>query len=188
MGNMGSFNANQLRRFQRKLNEIKPEDVSGFIDACAKELAARLLATVIKRTLPGDYSREVEVVAKRDSKNHKKGDKYTKRVNPSGKVGGTLRRGWTAKTHEEAADGSGRADAKAYAESLTVNHVGDMVVIEIINPVEYASYVEYGHRTRNHTGWVPGKFMMTISVQEIQSIAPDVLENKVRRFLGGYMR
>ncbi|MBS5882332.1 MAG: HK97 gp10 family phage protein [Lachnoanaerobaculum sp.] len=188
MGNMGSFNANQLRRFQRKLNEIKPEDVSGFIDACAKELAARLLATVIKRTLPGDYSREVEVVAKRDSKNHKKGDKYTKRVNPSGKVGGTLRRGWTAKTHEEAAGGSGRADAKAYAESLTVNHVGDMVVIEIINPVEYASYVEYGHRTRNHTGWVPGKFMMTISVQEIQSIAPDVLENKVRRFLGGYMR
>ena len=188
MGNLGGFNANQLRRFQRKLNEIKPEDVSGFIDACAKELAARLLATVIKRTLPGDYSREVEVVAKRDSKNHKKGDKYTKRVNPSGKVGGTLRRGWTAKTHEEAAGGSGSADAKAYAESLTVNHVGDMVVIEIINPVEYASYVEYGHRTRNHTGWVPGKFMMTISVQEIQSIAPDVLENKVRRFLGGYMR
>ncbi len=188
MWNMGSFNANQLRRFQRKLNEIKPEDVSGFIDACAKELAARLLTTVIKRTLPGDYSKEVEVVAKRDSKNHKKGDKYTKRVNPSGKVGGTLRRGWTAKTHEEAAGGSGSADAKAYAESLTVNHVGDMVVIEIINPVEYASYVEYGHRTRNHTGWVPGKFMMTISVQEIQSIAPDVLENKVRRFLGGYMR
>nr|DAS80180.1 MAG TPA: type I neck protein [Caudoviricetes sp.] len=188
MGNLGGFNANQLRRFQRKLNEIKPEDVSGFIDACAKELAARLLATVIKRTLPGDYSREVEVVAKRDSKNHKKGDKYTKRVNPSGKVGGTLRRGWTAKTHEEAAGGSGSADAKAYAESLTVNHVGDMVVIEIINPVEYASYVEYGHRTRNHTGWVPGRFMMTISVQEIQNIAPDVLENKVRRFLGGYMR
>lgn len=188
MGNMGSFNANQLRRFQRKLNEIKPEDVSGFIDACAKELAARLLATVIKRTPVGDYSKEVEVVAKRDSKNHKKGDKYTKRVNPSGKVGGTLRRGWTAKTHEEATGGSDRADAKAYAESLTVNHFGDMVVIEIINPVEYASYVEYGHRTRNHTGWVPGRFMMTISVQEIQNIAPDVLENKVRRFLGGYMR
>lgn len=188
MGNMGSFNANQLRRFQRKLNEIKPEDVSGFIDACAKELAARLLATVIKRTPVGNYSKEVEVVAKRDSKNHKKGDKYTKRVNPSGKLGGTLRRGWTANTHEEAEGGSGRSDAKAYAESLTVNHFGDMVVIEIINPVEYASYVEYGHRTRNHTGWVPGRFMMTISVQEIQNIAPDVLENKVRRFLGGYMR
>lgn len=188
MGNMGSFNENQLRRFQRKLNEIKPEDVSEFIDACAKELAARLLATVIKRTPVGDYSKEIEVVAKRDSKNHKKGDKYTKRVNPSGKVGGTLRRGWTAKTHEEAEGGSGRADAKAYAESLTVNHLGDMVVIEIINPVEYASYVEYGHRTRNHTGWVPGRFMMTISEQEIQSIAPDVLESKVRRFLGGCMR
>nr|DAM76271.1 MAG TPA: type I neck protein [Caudoviricetes sp.] len=189
MGNMGSFNENQLRRFQRKLNEIKPEDASDFIDACAKELAARLLATVIKRTPVGDYSKEVEVVAKRDSKNHKKGDKYTKRVNPSGKLGGTLQRGWTAKTHEEAEGGSGRgADAKAYAESLTVNHFGDMIVIEIVNPVEYASYVEYGHRTRNHKGWVPGRFMMTISVQEIQNIAPNVLENKVRRFLGGYMR
>ena len=194
MGNLGGFNANQLRRFQRKLNEIKPEDVSGFIDACAKELAARLLATVIKRTPVGDYSKEVEVVAKRDSKNHKKGDKYTKRVNPSGKVGGTLRRGWTAKTHEEAAGGSGRADAKAYAESLTVNHFGDMVVIEIINPVEYASYVEYGHRQtpgryvpaigkRLKKSWVKGKFMLTISEEELRKEAPAVIKRKRSEWL-----
>ena len=72
-----------------------------------------------------------------------------------------------------------------YADSLTVNHFGDTYVIEIVNPVEYASYVEYGHRTANHSGWVKGQFMMTISEQELQKIAPKVLENKIKKYLGG---
>lgn len=49
-----------------------------------------------------------------------------------------------------------------------------------MNPVEYASYVEYGHRTANHKGWVKGRFMMTISEQELEKIAPKVLENKIK--------
>ena len=65
------------------------------------------------------------------------------------------------------------------------NHFGDTYVIEIVNPVEYASYVEYGHRTANHSGWVKGQFMMTISEQELQKIAPKVLENKIKKYLGG---
>ena len=89
---------------------------------------------------------------------------------------GTLRRGWT---------GEKRASAQGYADSLTVNHFGDTYVIEIVNPVEYASYVEYGHRTANHSGWVKGQFMMTISEQELQRIAPKVLENKIKKYLGG---
>ena len=31
---------------------------------------------------------------------------------------------------------------------------GDSYEIEIINSVEYANYVEFGHRTRDHKGWV----------------------------------
>lgn len=58
------------------------------------------------------------------------------------------------------------------------------LLIEIVNPVEYASYVEYGHRTANHKGWVQGRFMLTISEQEIQNIAPKVLESKIKKFLG----
>ena len=116
--------------------------------------------------------------------NMQAGDTYTKRVNPSGKMGGTLRRGWTSATHEEAASGKGRGDAKAYADSLQINHKGNLLTIDIVNPVEYASYVEYGHRTANHTGWVQGQFMLTISEQEIQTIAPQVLEAKIKQFLG----
>ena len=81
--------------------------------------------------------------------------------------------------------GEKRASAQGYADSLTVNHFGDTYVIEIVNPVEYASYVEYGHRTANHSGWVKGQFMMTISEQELQKIAPKVLENKIKKYLGG---
>ncbi len=94
----------------------------------------------------------------------------------SGKKGGTLRRGWTA---------GKRASASGFADSLEVRKEGSKYVIEIINPVEYASYVEYGHRTANHKGWVKGRFMMTISEQEVQNIAPKVLEAKLKKYLGG---
>lgn len=124
--------------------------VDQFLESCAKELAARLLAKVIKRTPVGQY--EVG----------------------SGKVGGTLRRGWT---------GQKTANATAYANSLTVNKVGGDYVINIINPVEYASYVEFGHRTRNHKGWVEGHFMLTISEDEIRRSAPNILEKKVKNYL-----
>ena len=161
MAKMGGFSVVGMKKLQQQLNKIKQDDVEAFIDACAKELAARLLAKVIKRTPVGEYPKS------------------------SGKKGGTLRRGWTSKTYEEAKSGSGKGgNAKAYADSLTIHHYGNTLVIEIVNPVEYASYVEYGHRTANHKGWVQGRFMLTISEQEIQNIAPKVLESKIKKFLG----
>lgn len=189
MGKMGRFTASDLKNLQKQLEKIQAGDVDAFVEECAKELAARLLAKVIKRTPVGDYSKEIEVTAKKDSKHHKKGETYKKKVNPSGKMGGTLRRGWTSKTHAEAAGGSGKGEnAKAYADSLTINHSGNILVIDIVNPVEYASYVEYGHRTANHKGWVQGHFMLTISEQEIQEIAPKVLEAKIKTYLARCMK
>jgi hypothetical protein len=129
-----------------------PTHMDQFLTSCAKELAARLLAKVIKRTPVGQYPAE------------------------TGKKGGTLRRGWT---------GGKSSNAKAYANSLTVNKTGTDYVIEIINPVEYASYVEFGHRTRNHKGWIEGKFMLTISEDEIRNSAPRILENKLKNYLKG---
>lgn len=178
MARMGNFNAADLKKLQKELEKLD-KNTNALMEECAKELASRLLRLVIKRTPVGDYSKEVEVVAKRDSKKHKKGDKYTKKVNPSGKRGGTLRKGWT---------GGKKVSAQDYADSLTVHHFGDTYVIEIINPVEYASYVEYGHRSPNHRGWVKGQFMMTISEQELEDIAPKVLEKKIKKYLEGCLK
>lgn len=145
------------------------EQIDKFLEGCAKELAARLLAKVIKRTPVGQYEEG------------------------SGKVGGTLRRGWTT---ESTGDSSHDTKAAMYnnmfgssgtvsKSGMTVNKIGNDYVIEIINPVEYASYVEFGHRTRNHKGWVEGKFMLTISEDEIRKSAPKVLEKKLNDYLKG---
>lgn len=150
MANSG-VNYRELDAFRRKVRaSLGANQVDMFIESCAKELAARLLAKVIKRTPVGEYP------------------------SGSGKTGGTLRRGWTGEKNQA---------ASAYAGNLKVNHYGGVYVIEIVNPVEYASYVEFGHRTRNHEGWVEGRFMLTISEQEIQADAPRVLENKLKKKL-----
>lgn len=151
MGKYGSCNFDGLKDLKRKLEILEKQKAEEFMEACAKELAARLLVKVIKRTPVGQYP------------------------SGSGKVGGTLRRGWTAGKNQ---------NAISYAQSLQIQHVGDVYKIVITNPVDYASYVEFGHRTRNHKGWIEGKFMLTISEQEIQTIAPRVLENKIKKLLG----
>lgn len=73
------------------------------------------------------------------------------------KTGGHLRRNWQVGNVEKR---------------------GNAYVVEIFNNVEYASYVEYGHRTRNHKSWVEGRFMATISMQEIERDLPKFLEKK----------
>ena len=148
MARFGKFDLRGMKELQKNLQKL--QDPDKFAEQCTKELAARLLAKVIKRTPVGDYPKE------------------------TGKKGGTLRRGWTA----------GQSQA-AFIDSLTVRKEGSKYVIEIINPVEYASYVEYGHRTRDHKGWVKGRLMMTISENEVANIAPKVLEAKLKKYLGG---
>ncbi len=44
-------------------------------------------------------------------------------------------------------------------------------------------YVEYGHRTRNHKGWVEGKFMLTISEKELKAQLPKIIERKLIELL-----
>ena len=70
----------------------------------------------------------------------------------------------------------------------SIKRVDKWYKIVISNNLKYGAYVEYGHRTRNHKGWVPGKFMLTISAKEIESLAPAVIEKRVKSFLNQVMR
>jgi hypothetical protein len=161
MAKWGKVNYKQFQELQKRMEKLQSAaSKQEFMEACAKELAARLLSKVIKRT----------PVRKQEDC-------------PPGVKGGTLRRGWTSKTYGDAMSG-GRSSAKDFVDSLKVSKVGNIYQIEIINPVEYASYVEFGHRTRNHKGWVPGRFMLTISEQELDSQAPKILEQKLMKYLG----
>lgn len=164
MARWGKVDYRQLKRLQERMQKLEKIELEKFCEAMAKELAARMLAKVIKRTPVGQYD--------------------------DGTVGGTLRRGWTSKSHREAelsATFGGGSGAKKFAESIIVTKKGNIYEIEIINPVDYASYVEFGRRTRNHKGWVPGRFMMTISADELQKDAPKIIEKKLVKLLGDAM-
>ncbi|MFK4171046.1 HK97 gp10 family phage protein [Paenibacillus lautus] len=59
--------------------------------------------------------------------------------------------------------------------------------IEVFNPVYYSAYIEYGHRTPNHQGWVEGRFMMTLSAQKLEREIPVILERRLDKFLNKYI-
>lgn len=148
MGNAVKINLEGFKELEKSLTKIQ-KDVDDFIVSLSKEVAARLLAKVIKRTLPGKYPKS------------------------SGKKGGTLRRGWTA--------GKKIDD---FVEGIQVNKRGSVYEVVIKNNTSYASYVEFGHMKRNHKGWVPGRFMLTISEQELEGDLERIIQNKLQKFMG----
>jgi|AGTN01.1.fsa_nt_gi hypothetical protein len=174
----GKVNVNGLKKFQQGLNKMNEAQRLQWNEAAIKELAARLLAKVIKRTPVGQYDKPVDFIAhlpetvvsfttkggKTVSFTAKAREKHVHFQPNTGKKGGTLRRNWTVGE---------------------VVKTGNQYTIEVINPTEYAPYVEFGHRTADHSGWVEGKFMLTISEQELQKDAPKILMNKLKNFMGG---
>ncbi len=69
-----------------------------------------------------------------------------------------------------------------------VEHTGGMYSIELYNPIEYAPYIEFGHRAGSGSGWVEGRFMLTISERELERELPGFMEEKLRRFMEDRLR
>ena len=74
-------------------------------------------------------------------------------------------------------------DAKAYAAALPVSRQGRNFYVQVINPVEYASYVEFGHRTRGGKGWVNGQYFLTLSEHDLERLSPALIERKLEALL-----
>ena len=160
-----------IKGFENRLKLLKNDVRAAYFEACAKELAARLLAKVVKRTLPGEKPAYATSAALA---------KYW-----GGYSGGTLRRGWT---------GGKDARADAYARSLPVTYSNGVYTVIIRNPVEYASYWEYGHRQRAgryvpqlglklKKSFVKGSKALEVSEEEISRIAPALLEKRLNQLL-----
>lgn len=68
---------------------------------------------------------------------------------------------------------------------------GDTYIIVIFNQLEYSSFVESGHRlvvAGRTVGWVEGKFMLKLTKDEMDRIAPNMwkkeVEKEMRRIFG----
>lgn len=153
---MGKADFKELKALQKRIEQLSTVDFNRFYTEAAKDIASRLLTKVKKRT-PVIY--------------------------------GKLRDAWAV---------------------LPIERQGDQYIITVINGLQYASYVEYGHRQQpgrfipGHwegerfiynpddeggmvlkKAWVEGRFMLTISVQELERMAPALLEKRLLKFLKG---
>lgn len=188
----------ELEQFRDKIQKIGEQGASRLCDDCTKELAARLLKKVIKRTIvgkaamkkPGKEDMYTTVTSENGEKSEflsEEGARYEKYW--EGYSGGTLRRGWTA-------NGMIGIDAVRNNNytSIPVNVMSSDHRIAVINQVSYAAYYEYGHRQepgryvpalgkRLKASWVPGRFPLRDSEAELDAVAQRVVDQKVQQYL-----
>lgn len=197
MARWGKCDFRELEQLNKRLEQLSSVDFDAFCREAANEIAARLLEKVKKRTPVGvapkfdeplttkvrgnDYIAQVTTKSGEKVFRKRKGKSYTMLTRSgairdkywSGYEGGTLRDAWTI---------------------LPVEKQGDQYIVTVVNNTEYASYVEYGHRQTPgryvpalgkslKASWVKGRFMLTISTQELETQAPALLQQKLYLFL-----
>lgn len=71
-----------------------------------------------------------------------------------------------------------------------INRNGDELQVWFVNPMYYATFVEYGHAKPYKAGaapgsadWVEGYFMMTVSLEVIQRNMPARFNNEFDQFI-----
>lgn len=110
--------------------------------------------------------------------------KSTRGADGTNHEGGTLRRGWTG----------GVDGGASYADRLSASATGGGYSITITNSVEYASYVENGHRQtpgryvpaigkRLVKSWVPGQFFVKNTEEALEGQAPTILNTMLDSFI-----
>lgn len=158
MAKWGRCDFKQMRDLQERVKKLAGNHFEAFCEECAEELAQRLLAKVTKRTPVGVYP---PLYAE-----------PVKGYEPAQK-GGELRRSW---------------------DIASIIKTGNVYEIIVYNSKFYASYVEFGHRQepgrfvpqiglKLKKSWVKGRFMLTISEQELQSQSPKIIQNKLKKYL-----
>lgn len=203
MAKMGSFDISEFIKLRDNINRMNdPKVKDKFMKECVQEIAMEVLRRVIKGTAVGATIRILtDVVDDYGNKVKYKSGKNIGKIKQKSEVihtGGTLRRGWIAKTQKEAEASSLQRpqenEIKEYVLKLNVQKVGSSYIAWIINPVEYASYYEYGHRQmpgryvpaigkRLKKSWVDGKFILRISMKDVEAKLPQFLEAKMQEYI-----
>ena len=184
MAKWGRCDCRELKQLSKKLEQLSEVDMDRLCRDTANEIAQILWNKVKKRTpvgvVPDDIwkNRKTKVSATGASGKTRKFFSREAAIYHdywSSYEGGSLRDAWTI---------------------LPIEKHGDQYTVTIINNLEYASYVEYGHRQTPgryvpalgktlKASWVKGRFMLTISEQEVKTLAPSILNDMLYEALKG---
>lgn len=161
-----------LKEFSKALQKMSQEGKDEFYLSTVNEISARFL-TRVKKLTPvgkGEYETFGEALSAKMSgqRQKEKGIKLHK-LRP----GGYLRRGWNA---------------------IPAKRLGNVYKATVGNNVEYAPYVEYGHRQqpgrfvpvlgkRLKRTWVPGVHMMQKSHDAIRKEVPVIIRRRLHEWL-----
>ena len=181
-GRNGSVDTKEIAKLLASIEGLK-EATPEFVEKCTNELGQELLRKVIHRTIAGhkpEFKGEKSVKVKGENGKTKtfltkeKAD-FDMRNNKywSGYTGGHLKKSWRIS----------KMQGKGYNYTITVE-----------NPVEYASYVEHGHRQtpgrfipvlgkKAVVSWVRGRHMLSDSVNELEASKYKIIESKLNVFL-----
>ena len=173
----------ELEGFQEKITQLSDSTtgLNAFFEWASKQIAARFLTRVMKRT-PVEQNQTIKF-------RMAKGRIGTRRIK-----GGALRRGWT---------GGRDMSQEAFLNELSVINYGSVYQLTISNNVEYAPYIEYGHKqnvgqfvpyigeevngvrqgAHLKRGAVKGQFMMEKSANEIQLMAPGLSQKLILQYM-----
>lgn len=199
MGRWGRCDYRELKKLDERLQQLSEVDMDRLCRDAANEIAQILWNKVKKRTPVGvkptfdepktvkvqgdDYTTQTTSKTGEKVFRKRKGKKYTMLT----RSGAILNRYWAGYR------GGSLRDAWMI---LPVEKHGDVYEITVVNNLDYASYVEYGHRQTPGryvpalgktltASWVPGKLMLTISEQEVKTLVPSILNDMLYDALKG---
>lgn len=81
-------------------------------------------------------------------------------------------------------------DLRNHWSISSISRLGDELFVWLINPMYYATFVEYGHAkpyksgaTEGSPDWVDGYFMMTVSIDFIRRNMPRRFDSEFAKFV-----
>lgn len=100
-------------------------------------------------------------------------------------ISGDLKRAWT---------GGVDMSPDAYVQTRSISRKGNAYVLLLFNSMNYASYVEYGHKqqvgrfvpelgVRLKAPWVQGQFMCRKTVADVKARYPSIARRNLEKFL-----
>lgn len=160
----GRVDLQELKNLAKRFEKLDERQINEFNEELVKEKVKYFLGNVTRLTPVGQYN--------------------------DGRVGGILRRGWTTASEREAQLSSTfnatRNNINDYVDNkIKVTKTGKTYSIEVKNNVSYASYVNYGHRTRGGGGYVNGQFFLEKALATTGTNSRKILDRKLIKLLRG---